>query len=737
MRSQGPVRDEVAVSAAVATVLLFGGVLSLIAILMVNVIPVIAELEGAVQRHDMGAQMSDLALDVAQLAETGHPGDRVHADLEPVDGTIAWDRARTGMWYSATWMEDVDLRVTSALDLDDTVDLRLVGTETTAVCFDDLRLGPEIRFHHRSLGGEGVLTMTPDPGLSEILGPVLVRVEQGGEELSIDLGIGSVTSVTLPIAGASGLEPASITSSHALSIHHMTGDGGALTLAPSDVSAADSTGRHWNVPLPSGSGDVTVLADGPNEVRWSIGTQHATLRSNTGSGPSAVTVPYAVDVPSLMRIESSASSHLLLTVNGTGIEARHGLTPLIAEEGAYLGRHHLTPTNLGHLLVTNPTDSEATLRWSTGGITLDAGSSLNLSLPSTSTGADRLSSTGPVLVSWSPSATNETDGLSPLIFHDTGGTTGGETHLPNRPGTLVLDLLGPRTQVNDSGVILEMNRSQIQVNRPASVDGTVQVSTTGGSVRAHLTLGTGGLAVLEHLGSDRCRPIGVRASGWQAIDLPWEDVRGRTGATIDGAWTSGDHPASLRVRVRSVDATGALVEAGTVWGFHLSRLSYGFESSIGGLEVAWTGGAVVTNHPELQPAVIVGPSARGGPGPRFAATVPAVHPDADSITGGGPMSVEVLLEERITLASERAHDVRRGWDAPYGGAIAGWSTTSLDASADWIVSPGRTDLLTDHVGWVPDPAFGTSETVWHAGGELVQFNLQVAVLDARTVAVNR
>ena len=55
---------------------------------------------------------------------------------------------------------------------------------------------------------------------------------------------------------------------------------------------------------------------------------------------------------------------------------------------------------------------------------------LNLSLPSTSTGADRLSSTGPVLVSWSPSATNETDGLSPLIFHDTGGTTGGETHLP-------------------------------------------------------------------------------------------------------------------------------------------------------------------------------------------------------------------------------------------------------------------------------------------------------------------
>ena len=176
----------------------------------------------------------------------------------------------------------------------------------------------------------------------------------------------------------------------------------------------------------------------------------------------------------------------------------------------------------------------------------------------------------------------------------------------------------------------------------------------------------------------------VRASGWQAIDLPWEDVRGRTGATIDGAWTSGDHPASLRVRVRSVDATGALVEAGTVWGFHLSRLSYGFESSIGGLEVAWTGGAVVTNHPELQPAVIVGPSARGGPGPRFAATVPAVHPGADSITGGGPMSVEVLLrnESHWPLNGRMMYDAD-GMHPTEGRSLAGQRPPWMRAQIGW------------------------------------------------------
>ena len=54
-------RDEAGVSAAVATVLLFGGVLSIIGLMMVSMMPVIEEMEGSVERHDMSSQMELLA----------------------------------------------------------------------------------------------------------------------------------------------------------------------------------------------------------------------------------------------------------------------------------------------------------------------------------------------------------------------------------------------------------------------------------------------------------------------------------------------------------------------------------------------------------------------------------------------------------------------------------------------------------------------------------------------------
>ena len=51
-------RNDEALSAAIATVLLFGGVISIISLMMVTMIPVIEELEGSVERHDMAAQMT-------------------------------------------------------------------------------------------------------------------------------------------------------------------------------------------------------------------------------------------------------------------------------------------------------------------------------------------------------------------------------------------------------------------------------------------------------------------------------------------------------------------------------------------------------------------------------------------------------------------------------------------------------------------------------------------------------
>ena len=50
-------RGDEAVSAAVATVLLFGGVISIIGLMLLSMMPVIQELEGSLKRNDMQAQM--------------------------------------------------------------------------------------------------------------------------------------------------------------------------------------------------------------------------------------------------------------------------------------------------------------------------------------------------------------------------------------------------------------------------------------------------------------------------------------------------------------------------------------------------------------------------------------------------------------------------------------------------------------------------------------------------------
>ena len=188
----------------------------------------------------------------------------------------------------------------------------------------------------------------------------------------------------------------------------------------------------------------------------------------------------------------------------------------------------------------------------------------------------------------------------------------------------------------------------------------------------------------------------------------------------------------MSIDVLGSDGVSTHRSIGTVWAFHLSRLSYEFSSSVDGMEVAFSGGAVVTNHPEFTPYVVVPPSDRGGPGPRFAATIPSLHPTAASESGAGELELDIEMVHRTSLASTPAYEVRRGWSEPYGTAIADEAGIGLEASEDWTVYPGRLDLLTDYVGWVPDPSYGTSEAVWHTNGEVIEFTLQLASLDVTT-----
>ena len=47
----------------------------------------------------------------------------------------------------------------------------------------------------------------------------------------------------------------------------------------------------------------------------------------------------------------------------------------------------------------------------------------------------------------------------------------------------------------------------------------------------------------------------------------------------------------------------------------------------------------MTNHPEFSPSILREPVDRVGPGPRFAATIPSMHPATDGISGGGKLSL--------------------------------------------------------------------------------------------------
>ena len=139
-------RDEDAVSAAVATVLLFGGVISIIGIMLISLMPIIQELEGSLKRNDMQAQMEILGHEVTLLSESGLPGDSSQIELIPVDGELRWDRLRGGMWYSASWYQGDTFRIQGALDLDRDIDVRHAESNVQAICYEDMRLGPDRPF---------------------------------------------------------------------------------------------------------------------------------------------------------------------------------------------------------------------------------------------------------------------------------------------------------------------------------------------------------------------------------------------------------------------------------------------------------------------------------------------------------------------------------------------------------------------------------------------------------------
>ena len=733
-------RDDEAVSAAVATVLLFGGVLSIIGLMMVSMMPVIEEMEGSVERHDMSSQMTLLAHETSSLSERGMPGDVAQATLIPVDGELVWDSLRGGMWYSATWAEDMSLRARGALDFDDTMEIRHPESFIKAVCITDLRLGPDRPYYYtlEAVLDSAVVTVTP--GLAMPLGPIDVSLYENGEELLLtSLRVDEMATFDLE-----NIDEATLTSSHALNVYGLVGNGGATYVLPNSPEPADKRGQAWSIPVMAGQHAVQLLSDKANQIHITVDGE-TTIHYATPNGLARTGVHFHHEMnltkDSVVHITTSTASRLLLKTNTASSE---GVTAWPSTNGAYLGNTFLPPHLNGTLRFANPGESVVTITWRGGGISVAAGSFEHVTWPPAyDDGAATLDADGDVFVTWGAStetsSVDDINGTMLLPADDTGAISGGMFSYANTVNdteeSLVLRLAGYTSTWNatgvssQTGVFLENNNHRSITLAEGNTSVRVE---TGHPLRVLRTAGETGLLQLPHDGERRCTSIDTQASGWISTDLPWERMGGRGEIDIQKAWREGRHPASLSIDVLGDDGVSSHGSIGSVWAFHLSRLSYQFASSIDGMEVAFSGGAVVTNHPEFKPYVVVPPSDRGGPGPRFAATIPSLHPTASSESGAGELELDIELVHRTSLASTPAYEVRRGWSEPYGTAIADDAGIGLEASEDWTVYPGRLDLLTDYVGWVPDPSYGTAEAVWHTNGEIIEFTLQLASIDVTT-----
>ena len=733
-------RDEGAVSAAVATVLLFGGVLSIIGLMMISMMPVIEEMEGSVERHDMSSQMTLLAHETSALSERGMPGDVAQATLIPVDGELVWDSLRGGMWYSATWAEDMSLRARGALDFDDTMEIRHPESFVEAVCISDLRLGPDRPYYYTLEAVLDSAMVTVTPGLAMPLGPIDVTLVVNGEEASVtSLRVDEMTSFDL-----TDVDEAVLTSSHELNVYGLVGNSGATYVLPNAPEPADKRGQAWSIPIQAGVHAIQLLSDNANQIHITVDGE-TTIHYATPTGLARTGVHFHHELnlseQSVVHITTSAPSRMVLK---TGLDATDGVTAWPATNGAFLGNTFLPPHMNGTLRFANPGEKVVTITWRGGGVSVAAGGVEHVERPPAyDDGAATLDADGDVFVTWGGSTdVGSTDAINGTMFlaaDDTGAISGGlfsyANTLNETEERLLLRLAGYTSTWNvssttfQSGVFLENN----QHRNFALSAGTTSVRVDAGHpLRVLRTSGDAGLLHLPHDGARRCTSIDTQASGWITTDLPWERMGGRGEIDTQEAWRDGRHPASVSIDVLGDDGLSSHASIGSVWAFHLSRLSYQFASSIDGMEVAYSGGAVVTNHPEFRPYVVVPPSDRGGPGPRFAATIPSLHPTASSESGAGELELDIELVHRTSLASTPAYEVRRGWSEPYGTAIADDAGIGLEASEDWTVYPGRLDLLTDYVGWVPDPSYGTSEAVWHTNGEVIEFTLQLASIDVTT-----
>lgn len=740
--------NEDAVSAAVATVLLFAIVLSIISGMMAMIVPTMAELQGAVDRESMEGQFTDLAQETVRLSETGLPGDIAEMKIRPHTGDIGWDIRKEGTWYTASLYENQSLRLKGLNDLDSSFQHRYPSGEVSSACLTDLRAHSQALNIHESPALNGTLLLTPMSNLQQPLESTIVS----HDENKYRINTGEIFSVE-----SSNIEPAITKSSNTMRALFVQGESGIATYSP-DSPSPHAEGRAWTIPLPAGEVEFVLYSEESFVSTMKINDEFSSYTSTTLSsqGPlgssgriSTTTFSYDVSSEEVATITSTADARLIILRSGT---TDQGTSALLDWTGSTIGTEFLVPSVSEDIIIHNPGLQTSAVLLNGFYHSVGARESLRLSIDSI---GGWITSNQEVEVHLVRGGSEDSivNGIDTLHPTSTGRTSGSSWENiisgSNMKTSLVFQRLGIDASISYVDNIENTNSISLSLNESTHFSSVEWSSSEGGRlvidserqigqgetpIRTFISYGDSGITEIQEKGNERCIGFSDRITGWVQNDLPWRDVSFMADAAIEDSWKNGEHPAGVRIEFRGPTDRGTNSAIALGWSIPLPRMDYSFSSSVSGLELGWRGGYVGTNHPEYSPEAILTPPSREGPGPRVAVTVPVVYPDLDIVTGNSDHDVTITLDSRFQLASISAHEVRRGWDGPYGEAVASQDAIDLDQSVDWLIYPGRLDLLNDYVGWV-QPTPTSAESIYHAGGDHISFNLQIAIIDYQTEVI--
>ena len=357
-------RDEEAISSTVATVLLFGGVISIIGLMMTSMLPVINELEGSIERNDMASQMKLLAQRVDELSQAGMPGDSKSADLHTVDGVLGWDYTNAGMWYSATWHDDISIRADGLTSFSDTFKLRHAENQISTICLSDLRLGNDRTWNYEIPDYSEKLVFSVKSGITIPLGPTEVELYSNAEIIdTISLLIDDTISLDL-----SNKDITEVRSESQLNILSLTGNSGSTILRPDDSNSLTGLGESWTIPLPAGTSTIHVSSTDSNKISLRLNEQDTTVfaiksaQTNVGSSHS---FELNLSDPQTAYLSTSFDSQVSLHVGDLG-----GKFMIPSMNKLFSGSNYIVPDLTGYLTFTNPSDISSTATWRGDGITL-------------------------------------------------------------------------------------------------------------------------------------------------------------------------------------------------------------------------------------------------------------------------------------------------------------------------------------------------------------------------------